>query len=79
LFVERLKEMLAENEWRNVDELRTVLEEVITEYNDARHQGLDGLSPKEYERRIMNGERGRGQGSFFLLLYSSGTLLSSKL
>jgi len=30
-----------------------VLEEVITAYNDASHQGLDGLSPNEYERRLM--------------------------
>jgi len=30
-----------------------VLEEVITAYNDVPHQGLDGLSPNEYERRLM--------------------------
>jgi hypothetical protein len=28
-------------------------EEVLTEYNDAPHQGLDGLSPDECERRLM--------------------------
>jgi len=30
-----------------------VLEEVITAYNDTSHQGLDSLSPNEYERRLM--------------------------
>jgi len=30
-----------------------VLEEVILAYNDAPHQGLDGLSPDEYGRRLM--------------------------
>jgi len=32
--------------------LRMVLETVVNEYNDAPHQGLDGLSPNEYERRL---------------------------
>lgn len=45
--------MLAEKEWRNGEEFMMVLEEVITSYNDAPHQGLDGLSPNEYERRLM--------------------------
>ena len=49
----RLKEMLAEREWKDVEELTMVLEEVISAYNDAPHQGLDGLSPNEYERRLM--------------------------
>jgi hypothetical protein len=44
--------MLAEREWKNADELKMVLNEVINEYNDAPHQGLDGLSPNEYERRL---------------------------
>jgi transposase InsO family protein len=52
-FVERLKEMLAERVWKDIDELEMVLEEVIASYNDAPHQGLDGLSPMEYERRLM--------------------------
>jgi transposase len=52
-FIGRLKEMLAEREWKDVEELRMVLEEVISAYNDAPHQGLDGLSPNEYERRLM--------------------------
>ena len=52
-FVERLKEMLAEREWRDVEELMMVLEEIIASYNDAPHQWLNGLSPNESERRIM--------------------------
>ncbi|MFZ2070051.1 MAG: DDE-type integrase/transposase/recombinase, partial [Halobacteriota archaeon] len=52
-FAERLKEMLAEREWKDVEELVMVLEEVISTYNDAPHQGLDGLSPDEYGRRFM--------------------------
>lgn len=45
--------MLAERVWKDVDELGMVLEEAIASYNDAPHQGLDGLSPMEYERRLM--------------------------
>lgn len=52
-FVERLKEMLAEREWKDVEELIAVLKVVIAEYNDVPHQGLDGLSPNECERRLM--------------------------
>jgi transposase InsO family protein len=52
-FVERLKEMLAEREWKDVEELVMALEEVISAYNDAPHQGLAGLSPNEYEGRFM--------------------------
>jgi len=51
-FVQRLKEMLEEKQWISEEELKQVLNEVIKEYNDAPHQGLDGLSPNEYERRI---------------------------
>ena len=51
-FVKRLKEMLAERKWEDVDELKIVLEEIIASYNDASHQGLDGFSPKEYEGGI---------------------------
>ena len=42
----------AEREWKDVEELVMVLEEVILAYNDAPHQGLDGLSPDEYGRRL---------------------------
>ncbi len=52
-FIGRLKEMLTEREWMNGEELRMILEEIIAEYNDAPHQGLDGLSPNECERRLM--------------------------
>ena len=46
--------MLACREWDNAEELMRLLEEeVLTEYNDAPHQGLDGLSPDECERRLM--------------------------
>ena len=45
--------MLAEREWRDVEELMMALEEIIASYNDAPHQGLNGLSPNESERRIM--------------------------
>jgi len=45
--------MLAEREWKDVEELVIVLEEVILAYNDAPYQGLDGLSPDEYGRRLM--------------------------
>jgi transposase InsO family protein len=51
-FVQRLKEMLEEKQWINEEELKLVLNEIIEEYNNAPHQGLDGLSPDEYERRI---------------------------
>jgi len=51
-FVQRLKEMLEEKQWIREEELKQVLNEIINEYNDAPHQGLDGLSPNEYERRI---------------------------
>ncbi len=52
-FVQRLKDMLAEREWRNAEELLKILKEVMKEYNDAPHQGLDGLSPNEFEKRIL--------------------------
>ena len=53
-FIERLKEMLAEREWEDVEELMRVLEEVISAtMMHAPHQGLDALSPNEYERRLM--------------------------
>ena len=53
-FVRRLKEMLVFREWDNAEELMRLLEEeVLTEYNDSPHQGLDGLSPDECERRLM--------------------------
>ncbi|MBE3123028.1 MAG: transposase [Thermoplasmata archaeon] len=53
LFVQRLEEMLTERKWINEEESKKILNEIIEEYNDAPHQGLDGLSPNEYERRLM--------------------------
>jgi len=52
-FVQRIKEMLTEKKWINEEELKKILNEIINEYNDAPHQGLDGLSPNEYERRLL--------------------------
>jgi hypothetical protein len=52
-FVRRLKEMLAERTWVSAEELSMILEEILEEYNDSPHQGINGLSPKEYERRLM--------------------------
>lgn len=45
--------MLGEREWRDAEELVMILEDVIALYNDAPHQGLNGLSPNEYEWRVM--------------------------
>ena len=46
--------MLGEREWTDVEELVVVLDEVISEYNNAPHQGLDGhKSLDEYGRRLM--------------------------
>ncbi len=52
-FVRRLKEMLTERTWMNVEELLIVLEQIVKEYNDSPHQGLNGLSPNEFERRLI--------------------------
>ncbi|MEA2075351.1 MAG: integrase core domain-containing protein [Euryarchaeota archaeon] len=43
-FIERLKEMLAEREWEDVEELMRVLEEVISAYNDACSTSRIGCS-----------------------------------
>lgn len=51
-FVHRLKDMLAEKTWKNVEGLLIILEQIIDEYNDSPHQGLNGLSPNEFERRL---------------------------
>jgi transposase InsO family protein len=52
-FVRRLKEMLNERTWINVEELLIILEQIVKEYNDSPHQGLNGLSPNEFERRLV--------------------------
>ena len=52
--------MLAESEWKDVKELMVVLDEVISEYNNAPHQGLEGhKSPDEYGGRLMCTVSGR--------------------
>jgi transposase InsO family protein len=50
-FVRSLKEMLKIQEWKNIEELKILLSTLIEEYNNRPHQGLNGLSPNEYERR----------------------------
>lgn len=53
-FVRTLKEWLEDKSWRNDQELATLLEQFLDEYNDRPHQGLaiPGLSPNEFARRI---------------------------
>ncbi len=55
-FVRTLKEWLADQSWADDEELATLLERFLEEYNDRPHQGLPvpGLSPKEFSRRISN-------------------------
>lgn len=56
-FVRTLKEWLTTHTWLTPDELRTLLRQFLTEYNDRPHQGreLKGLSPNEYARRKHEG------------------------
>ena len=51
-FVRTLKEWLRDKSWQNDQELATLLAEFLAQYNDRPHQGLDGLSPDEFARRI---------------------------
>lgn len=51
-FVRTLKEWLKDKSWHNDQELASLLAEFLTQYNDRPHQGLDGLSPDEFARRI---------------------------
>lgn len=51
-FVRTLKEWLKDKAWQNDQELADLLAEFLTQYNDRPHQGLDGLSPDEFARRI---------------------------
>jgi len=55
-FVRTLKEWLADQSWTDDEELATLLERFLDEYNDRPHQGLPvpGLSPNEFSRRISN-------------------------
>ncbi len=53
-FVRTLKGWLKDKFWENEQELATLLEQFLEEYNDRPHQGLpiSGLSPNEFEKRI---------------------------
>jgi len=53
-FIETLKAWLADKEWQTAEELRALLLEFRTYYNDRPHQGyeLAGLSPNEYAARM---------------------------
>lgn len=53
--IRTLKKMLFSKGWKDPTELEDVLSSTIGEYNDRPHQGkeLNGLSPNEYERRLL--------------------------
>lgn len=53
-FVRSLKEWLRDKSWQDDEELATLLEQFLAEYNDRPHQGLPipGLSPNEFAKRI---------------------------
>ena len=53
-FVRTLKEWLRDRTWANDEELATLIEQFMAEYNDRPHQGLSipGLSPNEFANRI---------------------------
>ena len=51
-FVRTLKEWLKDKSWQNDQELADLLAQFLAQYNDRPHQGLDGLSPDEFSRRI---------------------------
>jgi transposase InsO family protein len=53
-FVRSLKEWLRDQSWQDDQELATLLDQFLTEYNDRTHQGLPipGLSPNEFANRI---------------------------
>lgn len=53
-FVRTLKEWLRDKSWENAQELATLLEHFLKEYNNRPHQGLPipGLSPNEFVNRI---------------------------
>ncbi len=55
-FVRTLKEWLEVHSWNSPEELEALLVEFIQYYNDRPHQGaeLDGLSPNEFARRLIN-------------------------
>ena len=53
-FVRTIKEWLKDTTWENIQELKTLIEIFIVEYNDRPHQGLPitGLSPNEFANRL---------------------------
>lgn len=53
-FVRTLKEWLKGQTWQSADELRPLLDQFHSDYNDRPHQGLaiPGLSPNEFAKRI---------------------------
>jgi transposase InsO family protein len=53
-FVRTIKEWLHDKTWENIQELNTLIERFIVEYNDRPHQGLPitGLSPNEFANRL---------------------------
>jgi transposase InsO family protein len=55
-FVQTLKGWLAQQTWTSPEELERLLIEFVAFYNDRPHQGdeLNGLSPNEYARRLVN-------------------------
>jgi len=56
-FVRTIKEWLKDKTWGNIQELKTLIELFIVEYNDRPHQGLPraGLSPNEFAHRLAEG------------------------
>lgn len=56
-FVRTIKEWLKDKTWGNIQELKTLIELFIVEYNDRPHQGLPiaGLSPNEFAHRLVRG------------------------
>ncbi len=54
-FVRTIKEWLKDKTWENIQELKTLIETFIVEYNDRPHQGLPiaGLSPNEFAHRLV--------------------------
>jgi transposase InsO family protein len=54
-FVRTVKEMLYEYEWEDETQFDPILQHVLSEYNDRPHRGreLQGLSPNEYEKRLV--------------------------
>lgn len=53
--IRTVKELLLQFSWGNPEELYILLSEILEFYNDRPHQGaeLNGLSPNEYERRLL--------------------------